>query len=304
MSTARTGWTLALALAACAGPAPSPVTPVGFALPDDVAVVDAKTGRPLDAGALVRAVGGADLVLLGEVHDNPVHHRLRGALLAASAARRPAVVFEQFAASAAPLGLPQGAGEPLDTWLDQNGFDRTSWRWPLHEPVVSAALRYGRALWGSGMSRETLRVVVRDGAAGAPEDLRAMMDRVPLEGAAQGALDQDLIEGHCGQLPASMITGMRAAQVVRDASMARALMAASAGGPAWLIAGNGHVRGDLAVPRLLKRLAPGKSVLAVGFLERSSDGSPPAAAERERYDIVVVTTRVQRPDPCASLRRE
>jgi len=164
---------------------------------------------------------------------------------------------------------------------------------------VDAALAHGRSLWGSGVSRERLRTLVREGAAGAPEDLRGMMERAPLDSAAQGVLDQELIDGHCGQLPASMVPGMRAAQVVRDASMARALILAGATGPAWLIAGNGHVRRDVAVPRILRVEAPGKRMLAIGLLEREPDGSAPAATERRMYDLVIVTPRTMRPDPCA-----
>jgi uncharacterized iron-regulated protein len=153
------------------------------------------------------------------------------------------------------------------------------------------------------MSRETLRAVVQGGEAAAPEPLRRIMAQAPLDSTARAALDEDLIEGHCGQLPASQIPGMRAAQVVRDAAMTRALLQAGADGPAWLIAGNGHVQRNVAVPRILTRVAPDKRVLAVGLLERQEDGAAPEAAERQRYDLVIVTPRTERPDPCASLRR-
>ena len=85
--------------------------------------------------------------------------------------------------------------------------------------------------------------------------------------------------------------------------VANKMMIAGADGPAWLIAGNGHVRTDLAVPRILARVAPGKRVLVVGWLEREENGAAPEAAERQRYDLVVVTPRTPRPDPCLSLGR-
>jgi uncharacterized iron-regulated protein len=83
--------------------------------------------------------------------------------------------------------------------------------------------------------------------------------------------------------------------------MTAALLAAGAGGPAWLIAGNGHVRTDMGVPRLLRTVAPKKSVLAVGFLERGADGALPDWTERQRYGIVVITPPAAREDPCAGL---
>lgn len=297
----RPCWLPLLLLAAC-HPAPAPLSPVVFALPDSTALVDGPTGEPVATAELLRRLGSADLVLLGEVHDNPTAHAVRASLLRSFGARRPAVVFEQFAAAEQPIA-PPAAGESLTVWLDRTGFDRRGWRWPLHEPVVTAALAVSRGIWGSNVSREALRSVVTGGAAAAPEPLRRLMERAPLDSVAQAALDTDLVEGHCGELPAAMLPGRRAAQEVRDAAMTRALLLAAEGGPAWLIAGNGHVRSDIAVPRIMARVAPEKRMLVVGLLERQRDGSPPEAAERQRYDLVVVTPRTDRPDPCAALRR-
>ena len=53
-------------------------------------------GVRLNAEQALAALRQADHVLLGEVHDNPVHHQERATLLTALSARRPTVVFEQF----------------------------------------------------------------------------------------------------------------------------------------------------------------------------------------------------------------
>ena len=297
---ARLRWTPLLLLAACGGPASNSVAPVRFALPDSTFVLDGASGARVGTPELLRRIDAAQVVLLGEVHDNPVDHALRGALITAFADRHPAVVFEQFARSDGPMSVP-AAGESTETWLDHHGFDRRGWRWPLHQPVVVAAIAHARSLWGSGLSREVLRSVVGDTGATAPADLRRLMDQAPLDSMPRAVLDRELIEGHCGQLPATMVPGMRAAQVIRDASMARALMDAAASGSAWLIAGNGHVRRDIAVPRFLRAAAPALGVLAVGLLEREPSGAPPDAAERRMYDLVIVTPRTAREDPCRGL---
>jgi hypothetical protein len=56
------------------------------------------------------------------------------------------------------------------------------------------------------------------------------------------------------------------------------------------------------VPRILARAAPGKRLLVVGLLELEEDGTAPEAAERRNYDLVIVTPRTVRPDPCAQLQ--
>ena len=264
-------------------------------------VLDGLDGRRVDARELLRRLAAADLVLLGELHDNGMHHRLRGQLIAASAARRPAIVFEQFAETHEPI-TPPAQAESREEWLDRSGFDRQAWKWPLHQPVVDAAIESGRSIRGSGLAREALRSVVRDGLSAAPAHLRTLLEQVPLDSMAQAALDRELVAGHCGRLPENMVAGMRAAQTVRDAAMASALITAHADGPAWLIAGNGHVRRDIAVPRLLHVITPELTVVAVGFLERPENGGEPSPSARAVFDLVVVTSRAARPDPCAGFQ--
>lgn len=269
-------------------------------LPASTVVLDAATGAAIPPGELLRRAEAAYFVLLGEIHDNSLHHSARGALLAAAQARHPAVVFEQFPRAPGPIP-PPAAGESEEVWLDARGFDRKGWDWPLHAPIVSAAIAHAREIWGSGLSRDALRTVVQKGTGAAPPPLGDLIRQVPLDAEAQGAMDHELFEGHCGKLPADRIWGMRAAQEVRDASMAEALMAAGAAGPAWLIAGNSHVRTDIGVPRFLRRLAPARKLLVVGIAERGTTAAVPGAAAGQRYEVLIVTSPVTREDPCGGL---
>ena len=256
-------------------------------------------GGPLSREQALAALRRADHVLLGEVHDNPIHHRERAALLAALADQRPTVVFEQFARSAdAALATPVGGD--LEAWVARAGFDRQGWAWPLHRPLVEAALAGKLRLRGGNLQRDEARQIARQGAAAAPPDLAAALAQ-PLPAAAAEALDRGLLDGHCGQLPAAALPRMRDAQAARDAAMADALLRAAADSatPTVLIAGNGHVRRDHGVPLWLARREPAAKVVSVGFLEAGADGGVPTSAERTVYDIVWVTPRQPRPDPCA-----
>jgi uncharacterized iron-regulated protein len=289
-----------LLLAACGGHSGAPGTPVALVLPESTTVVDARTGAPIASAELLRRATAADLVLLGEIHDNPAIHAARAALLTADAARKPAVVFEQLAWSTDPIA-PPATGEPEESWLDANGFDRKGWKWPLHKPVVDAALAHAGSLWGSNLPRESLRSVVYQGVGAAPPELGRLIGQVPLDSTARAAIDKELFDGHCGKLPAEMMPGMRAAQEVRDAAMTDALLAAGAAGPAWLMAGDGHVRMDMGVPRLLRTLAPAKKLLVVGFVERGTDDAVPGPEAATRYQVLVIAPPAAREDPCAGL---
>ena len=299
MSRRRLATFALFALAACGG-GPSTTAPA----PADGAILDVRTGEPMAREALVQRLREADFVLLGEVHDNAEQHRLRAGLIDAARSRKPAIVFEQF-----PWGrdsvLQATPTAPIEDWLDRAGFDRKGWQWPLHQPLVDAAVRDGLPRYGSQLDRERLRPILRSGFAEAPAPLRELVAEVPLSDAGTRALEQTLVEGHCGELPDDMVPMMRMAQEIRDAAMTEALLrAAGDGRPAWLIAGNGHVRHDYGVPRFLAKLRPDRRVVSVGFLEREPDGSPPGADDRSVYDVVWVTSRAVREDPCLAFRKQ
>jgi uncharacterized iron-regulated protein len=293
---------LTLAVAACGGPSTTTATtPVPAS---GETILDARTGAPLSRAALLGRLKGADYALLGEVHDNAVQHRLRAELIGAAAAKKPAIVFEQFPWGADSV-LQTRPTTPIEPWLDRAGFDREGWRWPMHQPLLDVAVQKNLPRYGSQLSRDKLRPVMRGGAESAPAPLGDYMRKVPLTEAGSKALEATLAEGHCGELPAEMVPMMRNAQEARDAAMTDAMLRASADGrPAWLIAGNGHVRRDYGVPRMLTVLAPAKKVVVVGFLEREPDGALPSDTERSVYDVVWITERAEREDPCKALRRQ
>ena len=263
--------------------------------------------------------GGVDFLLLGEIHDHPLHHRLRARWLeelagqgrfvlaveqldadrqpALDDARRAADRAQESAggaagsASGAGAGGPQGADRALRL-ARAAGFDFRGWHWPFYAPYVELALRRGLPLAAVNLSNEQTRRIARG-------------ETHPLAGAQppgwsaaeHDAMAAEIRDGHCGMLPESAIAPMAAAQVARDAQMARALVDArrASGLPVVLLAGNGHVRADLGVPRHLAGLAPGARVLSVGFVE---PGGPLPA-----FDLSVLTPVHERPDPCEAMRR-
>ena len=261
-----------------------------LAAPDRI--VDIASGRDLTRAELLATLRQADVVLLGELHDNPHHHQRRGALLA-EMGPGAAVVAEQM-----PRGARVAPGADLRARLEAAGFDAAAWGWPLYRTLFEPPLAAGLPVAGGNVPRDLVRQVARSGPSAWPAELRPMLEAAPLAPAAQSALDQDLLDGHCGQLPAARVPAMRAAQRVRDASMAQALLDQLAAGarPAVLVAGNGHVRTDHGVPQLLRAARPSLRVLSVGFGELgwAVAGAP--------YSLLWLTPAVSRKDPCAGFR--
>ena len=274
------------------------------------AIWDARERRPATRATLETACAQADFVLIGETHDNPDHHRLQLELLQAivRSGRRPAVALEQLdrehqsALDRARAERPGEAGYVADAAQ----FDRRGWHWPFYEPIVALALRYDLPLVAANLSRRDAATVIERGydalGADAPGRLGLLQ---PLDAAHAAAIEAAVREGHCGKLPERVVPRMAAAQRARDAVIADALIAHESAS-AVLIAGNGHVRRDLGVPRDLAARAPQRSVLAVGIVEviegvtRAEDYVAPEAGDAPRFDFAVFTPRAVRPDPCAA----
>lgn len=269
----------------------------------------------LSAAQLSERVASAEIALLGEVHDNGDHHRLRAPLLAG----KRSVVFEQLRAdqadSLADFERERAAGAPLPTASDL--LKRLAWDqsgWPdakLFEPLFAAALAQRMAIVAGDPARARIRDVARNGraalATGSPE---ARQLETPLGEARDSALLDELEASHCGLLPRTAFANMSLAQRYRDAHLAlRVTDAVTRHGSAVLITGNGHVRKDRGVPWYLARQVPPRAALAVMFVEvdpskvdpatyveRGPEGEPVA-------DILVFTPRAARPDPCEEMRR-
>ncbi len=283
----------------------APMSKIGDAASD--VAVDA-SGQSIDVAALAERLRPARYVLLGEIHDDALHHRLRAALLSALLADgRPTwVVFEQIdhQHNAAVAAAPRDT----EAVVSAGHLDKKGWGWPLHRPLFDAALAGGATIVGGNLSRAEASSVVRGGVAQAPVELQRWLAGPDAAGGADAALpsawtaaqDAELRYqvdvGHCGALPPAMLAPMALAQRARDAALAAAMTAAPPGVRVMLIAGNGHVRRDIGVPHYLAAV-PANGIVSIAFLERAKDGATVADGP---YDEAWFTVPVERPDPCAS----
>ena len=76
-----------------------------------------------------------------------------------------------------------------------------------------------------------------------------------------------------------------------------------------LIAGGGHTRSDWGVPFVLRAKAPEKSVLSIGQIEVTEEGTefadyPDEGETALPYDYVVFTTLSDDTDHCAELKKQ
>lgn len=233
----------------------------------------------------------AQVVVLGELHDNPTHHLNQARAVAAL--KPAALVFEMMSPDQAARVTPAlvqdeaALGAALD-WAESG--------WPdfaLYYPIFAAAPE--AAYYGAAVPRDDVRRAVKEGAAAVFGDGADQWGlTTPLPEDQQAAREELQMVAHCNALPEMLLPGMVEAQRLRDAAFARTVKQAldDTGGPVAVITGNGHARTDWGLPAALALAAPGVTLLSVGQLERRPDAPPP-------HDLWLVTAPAERDDPCA-----
>ena len=264
-----------------------------------------------DEGRAARAIAdrarGADVVYLGEQHDNPTHHSHQRAVVEALVARgvRPALGFEmlevdQQAAADQALAGPLSAGD-----LDE----RLRWRargWPdigMYQPLFEIAGREKLPVIALDLDPAVSRRIAREGLGSLGARAEALASRLPTDPAREEAIAVVIREGHCGLLPEARLPTMVDAWHARNVTMARRLAAGlDRGLTVVVIVGRGHQAAG-GLPAQLAALRPGTRQLVVDLIEARPDTRPEAAVGAAAGDAIWLTPAVERGDPCAGLRR-
>jgi uncharacterized iron-regulated protein len=245
------------------------------------------------------------VALLGEVHDNPELHRLRLEALrrAVVAGWRPVIAMEQFDREhqadidRARREKPDDPQHVIDLAAPAPTGSAAGWNWDLYRPVVALALEYDLPLIAANLSRSDAEKVAQDGYAAVFDS--TARTTLGLDQAIapdwEAAQEREIETGHCHALPKEILPALARAQFARDAVMAAILRAHATDGVV-LLAGNGHVRRDIGVPRWLGPALQARA-LSVGYLEKG-DAMPATA-----FDAVVYGPPAPRAPPCAQFEK-
>lgn len=232
----------------------------------------------------------ADIVVIGEIHDNTAHHALQARFLRDFPAT--AVIYEM---------LTPDEARRLDGVARDAGAMRAAvfeFHWSNIADYADVLAASQGAIIGAALPRDQVRQAFSEGAAAV---FGVQSKQYGLERAVPGAqleLRKRLqYEAHCDAMPIDMMGGMVEAQRLRDAAFARTVLDAlnTHGAPVVLITGNGHARKDWGVPFFVGQVAPLVRVLSIGQseLQRPPEGG---------FDVVFDAAPVTRPDPCAAFR--
>jgi len=255
--------------------------------------------EPSSVDEVIAAARDADIVILGEIHDNPAHHATQAAIVAAL--QPDALVFEMIPqATEDAVNRLRAEDAPRAAIAEALDWETSGWPdFALYAPILEAAP--GARIFGGGQPIEEVRRAVSQGAAVVfGPDAATYGLNLPLAAEEQAAREADMLASHCDAVPAEMLPGLVEAQRFRDAAMADAARWArtiGGEGPVVVIAGSGHAHRLRGIPAKLAAADPMLRVLSLGQLEAEPD-----PAEREAFDVYLIAPPPEREDPCIAFR--
>ncbi|UKV16249.1 ChaN family lipoprotein [Thalassospiraceae bacterium SW-3-3] len=268
---------------------------------------------------MVSRLAGTRFVLIGEKHDNPIHHHHQAQLVRALSKRentRRAVVWEMFNQDQQEnLDQAWQAVSPEELGSEMN-WGESGWpSWHDYAPIAEAAKENGLPMVAGNLPQNILRPMIREGISAMPTELAEKLALPPIPDDIAARFDQEIAEGHCNMLPKSQLPAFSLVQFARDASLARTMIdvnKTNSPDGAFLIAGAMHVRNDVAVPYHLHRYAPDltdKDIAVVILVEADDPGEDlPGVRDyalrmgsEDVADFMWFTNDLPRTDPCEDM---
>ncbi|WP_424927409.1 ChaN family lipoprotein [Amaricoccus tamworthensis] len=244
--------------------------------------------------AFIGHAADAQIVVLGEVHDNPGHHENQARIV--EELQPGALVFEMIDQEDEDLVndlRKAGAGRAkLAEALD---WENSGWPDFDYYAAILEAAPFAR-VFGAGQSPEDIRTAATEGAAKAFGVHSATYGlEQPFSEADQKLRELEMMESHCNALPEVMLPGMVEVQRFRDAGLADAALWArnhvGEDGRVVVITGSGHADARFGAPALMRLAEPEVSVLTLG------QGEGPQPEDRE-FDAWMTAPAPDRDDPC------
>lgn len=235
-----------------------------------------------------------DVIVIGEIHDNPHHHAEQARQVAEIAPK--AIVLEMLTAEQAARFDPALVGDEaaLESAL---GWNASGWPdFSMYYPIFAAAPE--TRIYGAAVPREAARAAMNGDFEGLMQGDAAFYGlNTPLPPDEQMAREALQKAAHCNALPEEMLPDMVRIQRLRDAMLAKTTIEAleTAGAPVVVITGNGHARKDWGMPAILRRVSPELGIFVVGQTEHG-------VRLEGGFDKTISADLVERGDPCAAFR--
>ncbi|MEO8333308.1 MAG: ChaN family lipoprotein [Gallionella sp.] len=264
----------------------------------------------IDEATLLVRINDSNVLLLGEVHDNVLHHELQQKLLQAriDSGAKPALMMEQIDASSQPALDQALAGIKRDDVLSNVNILVKFTDWQLYSPLLAIAVDNRLPIIAANIPNQQLQPVIWKGyAAYDANELKRLAVEAVWSDNRQKFLSMNMGGAHCGQLKDELREGLTRSQRLKDALMVDSAVSSISRGVVALI-GSSHARRDIGLPLYFAARDPSSRIVSIGFVEVSPDRNDPktyvsSATGQAPFDLIWFTPRMERTDPCAEFNK-
>jgi uncharacterized iron-regulated protein len=260
----------------------------------------------MDWNTLIDHAVDADVVILGEQHNDAIGHAVQLAIVEAVTARtrRAAVAFEMLECDEQPL-----LDDYRDGLIDAETFAKLtnsqtwagkgSWE-AWYQPVIDAGLNNDAALIAANAPRRYVRAVRTKGfdALNKLDRTRAAFVKIPKPRITGDYRDRfmELMSGHGDDVDPGVQESFFRSQQIWDATMADSVLKALRMGrrPVLLLVGRFHSDREGGTVRCITRARPNAKVLVISLEPNRSPGEPETfndgdQASAQHNDVIVFT---------------
>lgn len=301
--------------------------------PLDQKILDTTDGKYISESETNNLIASADVVYLGEVHDNPWHHQIQLDVIRTLVAsgRKPAVGMEMFSNSQTShlMAFADGFVRPDNAGNVSNKKQRQlrkqlGWgkerdqEWAAYYPLMQQAGESGLPLFGIDLPAGIRRRITRVGLENLSPVEQRLITRTGFDNSTyQQVMYEEFTRGHCGWNDPALLQKLYQTWIARNDAMATAIsdmLSTTENRPVIIIVGNGHTRHNMGVYERVLSLEPGVRQINIGltpvqqqkhafedYIERvrvDDDGPRPA------HELIWFTPSVDKEDPCIKYREQ
>ena len=274
----------------------------------------------------------ADVVYLGEIHDNPWHHEIQLQVVQQLVERgaSPAIGFEFFDAGQTGVLMDyvnagsDGQNVRNPSRAEKNLRRRLGWgrerdeSWDAYFPIVEYARQQGLAVFGTDLPTGIRRRITQSGIAGlTPVERRFVVDTGFNDSAYRQLMEREFIKSHCGWSDPRLLDHLYQNWIARNDAMAIAIsemVSVEQNRPVVMIVGAGHTRYNMGVYERVAALVAGVRQVNIGLTPVRETGSSLAEYQRTEiandrvfapeYEYLWITRAKSRKDPCVEFKKQ
>ena len=295
--------------------------------PLDGKIVNTIEKTVIDESDIDKLIASADVVYLGEVHDNPWHHELQTKTLEklVLSGASPALGLEMFSNSQTGdlMGFVNSyslekKSAALTTKQERRLRKRLGWgkdrdqEWNYYFPLIDQARINGLPLFGIDLPSGIRRRITKLGI----ENLTPIEQRLVISTGFKNPIyrkimEQEFVRGHCGWSDPELLNKLYQTRVARNDAMATAIsdmLSSITNRPIVIIVGRGHTKYNMGVYERVQSLVAEVQQVNIGFTPVQEDThvaeeyihqqKVDQGAVRPTHEFLWFTPSVDLEDPC------